>query len=242
MNNIWMIVIVAISGYLIGSISMSRIVTRIVSPETNLEDVEFSISEEERYQLRTISATTASLALGPKVGGIITILDALKAVIPSLILRFLYPDQYYYLIAPVFAVIGHNWSIFFRFTGGGGMSVAYGAFFTIAFFGTLISAFSGMLLGFLVFKDMMIAFISGPFLVLVWLIIFKGDWPHILFGIAINAIIIIKLIPDIIVGLKDYKENREKISRIMDQTGMGRMMKKMIQLLGVDPEKEKKEG
>ena len=238
MSDAGMIIIVAISGYLIGSISISRIVTKIVSPETKLDDVDFSIPNGESYRLRTVSATTASIALGPKVGGLITLLDALKAIIPVIVLNYLFPDQYYSLIAPVFIVIGHNWSVFHRFTGGGGMSVAYGAFFTIDFFGTLISALSGMLLGFIVFKDMMVAFASGPILMILWLIIFKGDWPHILFGITINLIIILKLIPDIIRAIKDHKNNQEKISSIMDQTGMGRMMKKVMKILGVDHKKE----
>ena len=238
MNDILVLAIIIISSYLIGSLSMARIVTKIVAPEVDLEDTQFDVEGAESYQLRTISSTTASLKLGPKVGGPIALLDALKGVIPVLVIRYLFPDQYYHLVAAVFAVVGHNWSIYHRFTGGGGLSTAYGAFFAIDFFGTLISAFSGMIIGFTVFKDMMIAFTSGPFIMLIWLAIFKRDWPHIIFGIAINVVIILKLIPDIVKVMKN-KDQEVDISIIMERTGMGRMMKKIMQLIGIDPDKQK---
>ncbi len=217
---------------------MSRLVTKLVAPNVDLEDVEFNVPGAEGYHLRTISATTASLKLGPKVGGTIALLDALKGLVPVLILRLIFPDQFYHLIAALFAVIGHDWSVFHRFTGGGGLSTAYGSFFVIDFFGTLISVFSGMLIGFIIFKDMMVAFASGPFLYLIWLIIFKGDWPHIIFGVAVNLIILLKLSPDIIKLIKN-RENSADISIVMEQTGMGRGMKKMMQWMGIDPEKKK---
>lgn len=237
MNETWTMVIIAISAYLIGSISMSRLVTKIVAPDADLDDTEYSVSDTEGYHLRTISATTTSLKLGPKVGGTVALLDALKGLIPALILRIIFPDQYYHLIAALFAVIGHNWSVFHRFTGGGGMSTSYGAFFVVDFLGTLVSAFTGMIIGLAVFRDMVMAFMSGPFLFILWLILFKGDWPHIAFGIAINLVIILKLVPDLINYIK--MDEKPDTSLIMGQTGMGRGMKKMMTWMGIDPDKKK---
>ena len=237
MDNLWIYVFVSIISYLIGSISMARVVTKIVAPDVDLEDAEFAVPGSEAYRLRTVSSTTASLKLGPKVGGPIALLDMLKGLIPVLALRLIFPNEYYHLIAAVFAVAGHNWSIYHRFTGGGGLSTSYGAFFAVDFFGTIISAFSGMLLGFAVFKDMMVAFASGPFLMLIWLIIFKRDWPHIIFGIAINVVILLKLSPDIIKLIKN-RDQAADISSVMDQTGMGRGMKKVMRWMGIDPEKK----
>jgi glycerol-3-phosphate acyltransferase PlsY len=241
MGETWIIVIIIIASYLFGSISMTRLVTGIVSPGTDLEDVSFSIPTGESYHVRTISATTASLKLGSKVGGTIALLDMLKGLVPVLILRYVFPDQYYHLIAAVFIVVGHDWSIFYRFTGGGGLSTAYGSFFAIDLLGTIVSVFTGMMLGFAVFRDMMVAFASGPFLMLLWLIIFKREWPYIIFGIAMNVVIILKLLPDII-ELSKSGGNKDQISMVMDQTGMGRGMKKMMKWMGLDPDKKKKNG
>jgi acyl phosphate:glycerol-3-phosphate acyltransferase len=238
MNDAMILSVIILSSYLIGSLSMARIVTKIVAPKVNIEDTEFEVPGSESYHFRTISSTTASLKLGPKVGGPIALLDMLKGLIPILIVRFLFPDQYYHLIAAVFAVMGHNWSIYHRFTGGGGLSTAYGAFFAIDFFGTLISAFLGMMIGFAVFKDMMIAFLLGPFMMVIWLAIFKRDWPHIFFGLAIILLVILKLVPDIIYTIKN-KDQMPDVSLVMEQTGMGRMMKKIMQLMGIDPKKQK---
>jgi acyl phosphate:glycerol-3-phosphate acyltransferase len=238
MSETWIILIIALSSYIFGSLSMAHIVTKIVAPETDLTDVYYPVPGGEDYHFRTVSATTASIKLGPKVGGTIALLDMLKGVIPVLIIRFIYPNQFYHLIAPVFAVIGHNWSIFHRFTGGGGMSTSYGAFFAVDFFGTLISAFTGMFVGVVVFRKMEIANTSGPLFFLLWLIIFKGDWPHILFGLAIIIIIMLKLIPDFRYAIKN-RDNMPDFSVIMDQTGMGRGMKKMMLWMGIDPDKKK---
>lgn len=238
MNDVLVLAIVIIASYLIGSLSMARIVTKIVAPEVDLDDTEFEVPGSESYHFRTISSTTASIKLGPKVGGPIALLDALKGVIPVLVIRYLFPDDYYHLVGAVFAMIGHNWSVYHRFTGGGGLSTAYGAFFAIDFFGTLISAFSGMLIGFAVFKDMMIAFLLGPFMMVIWLAIFKRDWPHIIFGLVINLVVILKLVPEIINNIKN-KDQMPDVSIVMEQTGMGRMMKKIMQLMGIDPDKQK---
>jgi len=72
---------------------------------------------------------------------------------------------------------------------------------------------------------------------LIWLIIFKRDWPHIIFGIAINVVILLKLSPDIIKLIKN-RDQAADISSVMDQTGMGRGMKKIMNWMGINPEKK----
>jgi glycerol-3-phosphate acyltransferase PlsY len=243
MNETWTIVIIIIASYLFGSISMTRLVTKIVAPEADIEDTVYEIPGAEPYKLRTISSTTASLKLGSKVGGIIAMLDMLKGFIPVLVLRLVFPENYYHLIAAVFIVVGHDWSIFYRFTGGGGMATTYGSFFGINFLGTLACALGGALIGLVVFRDIVIAFTSGPILILVrtilWAIFFNGDWATVIFAFVLNLIIILKILPDIIKYAK-MDDMSGELPNIMDQTGMGRGMKKLMEWMGLDPDKKKK--
>jgi len=243
MNETWTIIIIIIASYLFGSISMTRLVTRIVAPEENIEETYYDIPGAEPYKLRTISSTTASLKLGSKVGGIIAMLDMLKGFIPVLVLRLVFPDNYYHLIAAVFIVAGHNWSVFYGFTGGGGMATTYGSFFGINFLGTLACALGGAMIGLVVFRDIVIAFTSGPILILVWTILwaafFNGSWVTVIFAFVLNFLIILKIIPDIIKYAK-MDDMSGEMPNILEQTGMGRGMKKLMVWMGIDPDKKKK--
>ena len=150
-------------SYLIGCISFSRIVTRLLAPDTDIEKVRMPAADGgEGQQSRTMGATTASLILGPKAGCAIGLLDILKGVVPVLFLRLIYPDEYYFLIAAIFVVVGHNWPIFCRFQGGGGISPTYGDFFVVDIIGTIVSAFAGMIFGFFIItRDTLIAYTTG---------------------------------------------------------------------------------
>jgi hypothetical protein len=61
-------VLSAVVGYLLGAISFSRIVTRLIAPDVDLEDVRLKkLDGAEGDQLLTVGANTASIKLGPRV-------------------------------------------------------------------------------------------------------------------------------------------------------------------------------
>ena len=231
-----------IISYLIGCISFSRIVTRLLAPDADLENVKMpSTDGGEGSQLRNIGATTASIVLGPKAGCTIGLLDILKGVVPVLILRLIYPDEYYFLIAAIFVVVGHNWPIFFRFRGGGGISPTYGGFFVVDFIGTIVSAFAGMFLGFFIIKDILLAYTSGLWFMLLWLIIFKGDWPYIVYGIIMNVIFILGILPEIRDHLEKRRAGEIDMGASMETFPMGRGMLKIMKFFGAEPRKKSDE-
>ncbi len=238
MDNIWIVIIIALASYLIGSISFTRMIAKRANPNADLENVYIEDKKTaKKHRLRTVSATTASIELGPKVGGTITLLDTLKGALPVLAVRLLFPNTFYHLVAGIFVVVGHDWSIFNRFTGGGGLSSTNGVFLVVDWIGAIVCSFLGMGIGFMVLKDMFFGFILSPWLMVVWMLIFKRDWYHVSFALILNVIILLKLSPDIIDYLKYNKEGGVDYSSIMDQTGMGRGMKKIMKFLGVNPEK-----
>lgn len=236
MDEILIIVIVAVASYLIGSISVTRLIAKKADPTVDLDQVDFVDEKtQKRHHLRTVSATTASMKLGDKVGGLITLFDTLKGVIPVLIVLLLFPGHYYHLIAGVCVVAGHNWSVFNRFTGGAGFSSTNGVFLVVDWVGALVTSIVGMLTGFLILKDMFLAFLLGPWLMVIWLIIFKGDWQHIVFGVVMNLVILLKLAPDIISYFKNHETEGVDFSGIMEQTGMGRAMLRLMKVLKIKP-------
>lgn len=230
------IVITLVASYLIGSISFARVVARIVDPSLDLENV--VLTQEpggESHRLQTVGATTASIKLGPRIGCTIGILDILKGVVPVLIFRLVFPDQAYQLIAACAVVIGHNWPVFYRFRGGGGISPTYGGLLVVDFFGTIISALAGLIFGFLIVRDVLVSYVAGLWFMLVWLILFNGDVPHILYGIAINVIFTLALIPDAKKYYRQKRDGKVDMSTSLETFPMGRGMLKIMRFLGAKP-------
>jgi glycerol-3-phosphate acyltransferase PlsY len=214
-------------------------VTRLLAPDADLEKVKMPAPDGGEGQLlRTMGATKASLVVGSRAGCAIGILDILKGVIPVLVLRLLYPDEYYFLVAAVFVVVGHNWPIFYRFHGGTGVSPIYGGFLVVDFVGTIISAFSGMIFGFFIVRDILIVYTSGFWFMLLWLIIFKGEWPYVIYGIVMNILFIIGIYPDIKEYLRKKRAGEVDMGTSMETFPMGRGMLKIMKFFGTEPRKK----
>ena len=233
-------VLSALISYLIGSFSFARVVTRLLAPDLDIENITFKRPDgTPGYRMRAIGATAASLELGPRVGCSIGLLDILKGVIPTLAFKLLYPGEYYFLIAAVFAVIGHHWPVYYRFKGGGGISPTYGGFFVVDFIGSIVSSFSGLIFGFFILRNIMIGYISGLWFMLLWLIIFKGEWPYIIYGIVMNIIFIVALLPEI-KGMIQYRREgkKEDMTAGLESFPMGQSMLKVMNFFGVAPKKK----
>lgn len=236
---IGVIVLCVVSGYLFGSISIPRIVTRIVAPDKDLESVELpNMSTGGTFQVNTVGATTASMILGPKIGGLIGVLDILKGAIPTLVLRLVFPDDPFFLFIGAAVVVGHIWPVFFHFRGGGGLSPALGTMLVLDPIGILVSVLISFVIGMFILREIKMIVLGGPIIFIFWIAIRTGNWVYILFSIFINLVMILAIIPDIRVNLKARKEGKLDISNTMDIIPMGQMMKKMMGKFGISTDKK----
>ena len=234
-------VLSAVVGYFLGAISFSRIVTRLFAPDVNLEDVRLpNLDGTEGDKLLTVGANTVSIKLGPRVGCTIGFLDILKAFIPTLVVRVLYPGEYYYLLTSLFAVIGHNWPIYHRFKGGGGMSPALGGFLAVDWIGTLVVNLLGMLFGFAVVRDLFFAYVGWTLFMIPYLWITMKDSIFALYAFAVNLAFYLALVPEIKRYMEARKRGEVNVEQGMEVTPMGRGMLKMARAMGFF--KEKKAG
>lgn len=233
---IYLIVICTMIGYLLGSFSIARLVTRLAAPEQDLDKVDLSVKKTgSTFQLRTVGATTASMILGPKIGGLIGILDILKGAIPTLIARLIFPDQPYFLFVGLAVVIGHVWPIYYRFRGGGGLSCVLGALLVTDPLGILICVIVAFLVGMFLMKSLAFTVMGGPLLFIFWTALRSGNWTYIIFSILFNLILIIAVLPDRIKARKDGKPDFDS----MDAIPMGQMMKKMMGKMGMKSGEDK---
>ncbi len=140
----------AVLGYLAGSISFSRIIFNWKRPGEPFPVLEFQIPDTDVVFVSTSSgATTIFDALGGKWSGITGLLDILKALLPTLAARLIFPDSLLYLVVGFFAVLGHNYPIFHRFKGGRGSSTISGVLLVMDWLGTLVTTVVGLLIGIL---------------------------------------------------------------------------------------------
>lgn len=241
MNPVIAIFSVVIS-YLVGSISFARVISRIVDPSLDIENIHLQKSDgSQGDRLQTIGGTTASIKLGPKVGCAIGLLDILKGVIPVMAFKYFFPNQHYHLLSAIFVVIGHNWPIFYRFKGGAGISPTYGGFFVVDFWGTVISSFTGLIFGLFIIKDILVAYMSGLWFFLLWLIIFKGDLIHIVYGVIINIIFTIALIPQTKDYIRKKRAGKVDMEEGLEAFPMGRGMLKIMNFFRVEPRRKGQE-
>ena len=232
------LILCILGGYLLGSVSIARIITRIFAPGRDLGAVELpDRNTDGTFQLKTVGATTASMILGPKIGGLIGILDILKGALPALALRLIFPDQPYFLFTGAVIVIGHIWPIYYRFRGGGGLSPALGSLLVLDPIGTLVSVLLAMLIGMFILKEISFIVMGGPLLFIFWIAFQTGNWLYIIFSVFINLILFVAVIPDVSVHLRARKAGKTDLSTSMDSIPMGQMMKKMMKKMGLSDEK-----
>jgi acyl phosphate:glycerol-3-phosphate acyltransferase len=212
-------IISAVGGYLLGAISFSRIFGKILVPDTNIVDVERKLEGTDiNFRARGVGASALGNATSDKAGCLAGALDILKVFVPTLVLRLIFPDQPYYLIAASLGMVGHNWPIYYRFKGGHGYSTAYGGALAVDWLGALLSTVFGFVFGLFILKSFSLLFLASMFFFIPWFIFTKGDFWHIAYAVVINVSFILAAVPEI----KQVSANKEKMpeDRTMRQTMM----------------------
>jgi glycerol-3-phosphate acyltransferase PlsY len=225
----------AIVGYLCGSISFARLITRIVAPETDVTKTEIKVADsEEKITMGAVSATSVSMHIGARFGFITVVLDMLKIAVPALVFKHVYPDTSYFLITATAGMIGHIWPLYHSFRGGRGLSAVYGGMFAIDWIGVFATSLVGMFLGIFVLRDVLVAYMGGLWLIIPWLWFRTHDLGHLAYALAVNIIFGLAMIPEIRQYIKFKREGKgADISQTMQYTGMGRGIYKMARRFGV---------
>lgn len=174
-------------GYLIGSVSPARIVGRRIDPTVDVTTYEQPIEGTDAvYFDDAASATLVNLKLGWQYGCLTSILDMLKAIIPMLIARWMWPDSSFDLIVALGVVIGHNWPVYYRFHGGRGESAIYGSMLITDPLAPIVGNVAAMVLGFATGSLHVLRW-SGMALMIPW-VWWRGATDVGMYLIAANAI------------------------------------------------------
>lgn len=237
--NLIVAILCAVLSYLIGSISFARLVTNWRAPGKDVTEFEVPIEgSEDRYKVLSIGGNSVSSVLGPQAGMTVGFLDIFKVALPTLAFKLIFPEQpAYAMIAALGGLIGHIWPIYYRFHGGSGFSAILGGLIAIDLFAALISPAAGLVLGMIIFRNMIVASLSWIWLLIPW---FwwrtNGDPAHILYAVAINIIFLLAMIPEYQTAMKYKREGKYLEYGIgsLKSHPMGRGMLNMARFFGVE--------
>ncbi|MBL8063335.1 MAG: glycerol-3-phosphate acyltransferase [Anaerolineales bacterium] len=223
------LILVAIAGYFIGSISFARVVARAVNPAADLNQARMKKAETgEEGTVSGIGASTASVALGKKYGGIVASLDILKAFIPVLLLRLFFPDQVYHLVYSILCIFGHNYPIYYRFEGGRGLSPMLGSLLAVEPLGLIVCMLLGTLIAILINQPHTSLILWFPLLAL-WGWFVDNDLPVVAYAFILFATFMIAEIPEIRLAMQYRKQGRmdEYNKMILDSSPQTRAMQRL---------------
>jgi len=110
-----MVVLSWVISYLIGSISFSYLISKKIAG-----------IDIRSHGSGNAGATNTLRVLGKGPGIAVLLLDALKGLAAMGITHLLTADPLAYAVSGMFAIVGHNWPIFFGFRGGKGIATTLG--------------------------------------------------------------------------------------------------------------------
>jgi glycerol-3-phosphate acyltransferase PlsY len=195
--NVWWVLLAAASGYLLGSLSISRIMLRLFAPGGERRTLYRAIGDgDTSFSSSSISATVVREQLGARYGCLTAILDACKAAIPALAFRLLWPGEPYDLIAATAAIVGHNYPIYHGFRGGRGLSTVYGGFFVLDWVGVIVTALLGSAAGILLEQVVLVRWL-GMMLMIPWIWFRTRDLSKLLYVLAANALFWVAMLPEL---------------------------------------------
>lgn len=236
MSWIMISLIALIGGYLIGSVSFARLVFARLKPGQTPDSIRTPTTDGQAEMVsHAVGATNVMIAFGPRWGMLVTLLDALKAFLPTLAFILIYPDDHYHLICAAAVLAGHLWPVWYGFAGGGGNSSIIGMLLAISPLGMVVTHAGGMLIG--LFAPIF-SFAGGIALTIPWFALRDGILsPESAFALAITIFYVIAELPEIR-QINELKRQGHKL----EMRHVISMMKKSASTGNTGPQAENKKA
>lgn len=174
-------------GYLVGSISFARVVGRRVSFGADLSRARLEFHEGSGVTVEGVSATSVSIVAGRRWGLLVVVLDMAKATAVTGLFRLAAPDEPAYLVAALFAVVGHVWPLYYRFRGGFGVSPILGGLLAIDPLALLVTIPLATAIG-AVLADRLLVYDGWTLLLAPWFLFVRDDPSAALYGLLVAVL------------------------------------------------------
>ena len=183
-------IIAVVLGYLLGSIPSAYIATRVATGK-----------DVRQLGGGNVGGLNVYREVGAKAAMVVGIVDVGKgAAAVAIALWLLKVEVPFVLLAGFASVVGHNWMVFLKFSGGKGMGATFGALAVLlpavyGYWQGLAILFGIILIPFIITRNvalsMGIGLVALPFIA--WL--GKQSVPFVIWSVAVGVIIAIKFIP-----------------------------------------------
>lgn len=177
----------ALIGYLLGSISFTRIVAARVAPDADLSETSFAYAEGgEPVRVQGVSASSLRAHAGGRWALVVVVLDVAKAAVPALAFERLAPGTDAALVAAAAAVVGHVWPVWHGFVGGFGVSPMIGGLLVIDPLALLVTIAVAGLIG-VALADRLVAFDGWTLLLIPWFA-YRGEPPEAVYALIVVGV------------------------------------------------------
>lgn len=189
MDVVWKYVLVAVIGYLLGSIPVGLVIVRVV----------WGVDVRTVGSGRT-GGTNAYRAAGLVAGVATGLGDAAKGLLAVWLAHLLLPTAGAAVLAGLAAIVGHNWSVYIGFRGGAGTAPNLGALLGLSPAAFLLGLVAGVL-AMIASRIASVASLSvsvvaalalGVLILLHW-----HPTPYLLYGAGQLILVVVALLPNI---------------------------------------------
>lgn len=201
-------IIAVVLGYLLGSIPTAYIATRVAMGK-----------DVRQLGGGNVGGLNVYREVGAKAAMVVGIVDVGKgAAAVAIALWLLKVEVPFVLLAGFASVVGHNWMVFLKFSGGKGMGATFGALAVLlpavyGYWQGLAILFGIILVPFIITRNvalsMGIGLVALPFIA--WLGMHSG--PFVIWSVAVGIIIAVKFIPT---AREAWARNKTKKGFIFD--------------------------
>ncbi len=204
--NLWIALLMAVAGYLAGSVSFARIVHFRVTKADRWEPFKESVPHSgEVFESDIVSATAIGKKMGARYGCLVSLLDMAKVALPTLLVKLFVPGYPYFLLVALFGMAGHNFPVWHRFKGGRGESPLLGSLLVINWFGVLIANAGSAVLGFITGSVLVMRW-GGYVLLIFWFWFYFKDPAYVVFMMLACLLYVISMRKD----LARYQELKKR--------------------------------
>jgi len=187
--SLYLTLIAAAVGYLVGSISFALVVVRMFGGGKRLGPTALPVpGTDDVLVTEAVSATTVRLQLGARYGCLTSLLDMAKASGVTLAFKLAYPGAPYFLVASGLVVVGHVWPVFNRFRGGRGQSPVIGSLFVIDWPVVLIAYPTAQLLGLVSGFRAYVARFAPMLVAAAWLYVRFADLAYVFYALGLFGV------------------------------------------------------
>jgi len=174
------IVIVLAAAYLIGSLPFGYIMSKMLL-KTDIRN----------HGSGNIGATNVLRVAGWCYALPVFILDALKGFVAVLLARAVSDLPVVYLAAGLLAMLGHSFPLYLKFKGGKAAATGIGVLAALSGWVLLVLVVSaGIIVG--ITRYVSLGSIIGSILVPLTFLLLGYDWPYILFGVGVAALVVLR--------------------------------------------------